>query len=72
MDQLNLTLSLDAWTTDRLKALAPHKSVFGLNAPREVSGNLSMPKPVIASIANFMSSEIDVDPVKLQRMEALV
>jgi hypothetical protein len=39
-----------------LRHLAPHKSVFDLNEPKVVSGNLSMPKPVIASISNWMHS----------------
>lgn len=53
-DQLNGTLSLDLMTAEELKALAPHKSVFDLNNPRAVSRNLSMPKPVVATIANWL------------------
>lgn len=53
-DQLNGTLDLDLLTAEELKALAPHKSVFGLNKPKAVSKNLSIPKPVVATIANWV------------------
>ncbi len=73
-DQLNGTLSLDNWTAEELRHLAPHKSAFDLNAPRMVSRNLSMPKPVVATIAcGIHHKDGDIaDPVKLQRMEELL
>ena len=73
-DQINFTLSLDNYTTDALKALSPHKSVFGLDEPREVSSNLAMPKPVVATIANWVHSYTtnDIDPVKAERMVKLL
>lgn len=70
-DQLNGTVSLDNMTAEELRGLAPHMSVFGLDEPRAVSRNLSMPKPVISSIANMLDTPEEVDPVKLQRMMAL-
>jgi len=71
-DQLNGTLSIDEYTANELKALAPHKSVFDLNAPRKVSKNLSIPKPVVSTIANFMHHpNISVDITKLPAMESL-
>jgi len=69
--QLNCTLSLDNYIADGLKPLAPHKSVFGMDKPREVSKNLSMPKTVVSTISNFIRSEEYVDPAKLKRMESL-
>ena len=71
-DQLNFTLSLDNYIADNLEALAPHKSVFDLNAPRHVSQNLAIPKTVIASMSNFLSL-VDhyPDPIKLERMREL-
>lgn len=71
MDQLNATLCLDEWTTEQLRFLAPHMSVFDLNAPRQVSKNLSMPKPVVATIANYIHREEEVDPVKLSLMDQI-
>jgi hypothetical protein len=70
---LNGTLSLDTLTTEELKKLAPHKSTFDLNDPRKVSKNLSMPKTVVATIANWMhhpTGEIP-DPTKQQLMAVL-
>lgn len=72
-DQLNATLSLDIATTEQLRALAPHKSVFDLNAPRVVSKNLSIPDTVNATIANWLGSPIDyIDPDKLILMDKLL
>lgn len=63
---------MDNYTADALQALAPHKSVFDLNTPKKVSSNLSMPKPVVATISHWYHAIEDyVDPLKLQRMEAL-
>jgi hypothetical protein len=72
-DQLNGTLSIDNYTADELESLAPHKSVFDLNSPRSVSKNLSIPKPVVSTIANWMHSWRDEapNPEKLRRMELL-
>ena len=46
-------------------------SVFDLNAPRMVSENLSMPKPAISTIANFMDNNEPPDPVKLLLMDRI-
>lgn len=53
-DQLNGTLSLDHVTAEQLKALAPHESTLDLKSPRNVAKNLSMPKTVVATIANWL------------------
>jgi hypothetical protein len=71
-DQLNGTLSIDLMTAEQLRKLAPHMSVFGLDAPRAVSRNLSIPKPVVATMANWVHSPNEVpDPEKLRRMETI-
>lgn len=71
-DQLNFTPCLDTYTTEELRALSPHKSTFGLDSPRRVSGNLSQPKPVVATVANFVHDHDEtVDPVKWGKMMAL-
>lgn len=36
--------------------LQPHKSVFDMAKPRNVSGVISIPKPVISSINNWYHS----------------
>lgn len=70
-DQLNFTLSIDNDVANRLSALAPHKSVFDLNKPREVSSNLNMPKTVVGTLGSWLHSKETIDQVKLQRMEKL-
>lgn len=72
-DQLNGTLCLDLMTAEELRKLAPHMSAMDMNAPRTVAVNLSMPKPVIATISNWMHypEEDEPDPVKDARMAAL-
>lgn len=72
-DQLNGTLSLDRRTHDALRKLAPHMSAFDLNEPRMVSKNLSMPKPVVATIANWVHDPQGTtpEPDKLERMANL-
>jgi hypothetical protein len=72
-DQLNGTLSLDNQTAEQLKALAPHKSVFGLDSPRQVTKNLSQPKPVVATFANWIHTHHveEPNPEKEARMAAL-
>ncbi|WP_144106655.1 hypothetical protein [Paraburkholderia sp. BCC1886] len=69
-DQLNATLSLDFVTATELEKLAPHQSVFDMNAPRTVSRNLSMPKTVIATISNWMHWDVPeaADPEVVRRM----
>lgn len=56
-DQLNGTLCIDHMTTEELAALAPHKSTLDLNSPRNVATNLSMPKPVISTTANWLHDD---------------
>lgn len=48
-------------------------SVFGLDQPRAVTRNLSMPKPVVSTIANWMHHPLEApDPIKLARMDELL
>lgn len=70
-DECNFCLFLDEDLAKEFESLKPHKSVFSLNSPRQVSGNLSMPKPVVSSIAELMSSKEIPDPAKLEKMKSL-
>ena len=72
MDAINFSLAIDNFVAGEYRHLEPHKSVFDLDKPFAVSANLSMPKPVIATVSNFMHDTNDmVDPVKLAKMEHL-
>lgn len=61
-DQLNATLAIDLVTADAMRALAPHMSVFGFRKPREVTGNLEHPKPVVSTTANFIHDDSNQGP----------
>jgi hypothetical protein len=69
LDQLNATLSIDLITAEELQKLAPHMGAFTLDKPYTVSKNISIPAPVVATIANWMEKDQGIpDPVKLERM----
>lgn len=70
-DEINCTVALDEKMADGLRHLDPHKSVFNFESPRQVSGNLAMPKPVVASISNWFHSPEAIDVAKLPLMEEL-
>ena len=53
-DALNCMLSVDNELGDAFENLAPHRSGLSMDKPHEISGNLSMPKPVIATISNWI------------------
>lgn len=61
LDALNFTLPLDNELTELLKDLQPHKSCFELDEPKTISGNLSVPKTVVATISNWMHSSHNED-----------
>ena len=69
-------LGLDEYVNNYLKRLAGYKSTFGLDAPRKVSGNLAMPKPVTATIANWLEGteedQEDTDPAAVERMDRML
>lgn len=56
-DALNGTLTLDNHTEACFEGLKPHKSTFNLDTYRSVSDALSMPKPVISTMANWLDTE---------------
>lgn len=73
-DQVSVTLNVDNFLDKELLALAPHKSTFSVTRPREVSGNLAIPKPVASTISHFIHHTNDErmnDIVKLNATQAL-
>ncbi len=68
-DEVNYSIALDDFLASRWKALAPHNNVFLATTPREVSGNISIPKPVISTISNWMSTPEQTDPQKYEEMK---
>ena len=56
-DALNLCLSLDKHVSDGWYPIAPMFNVFELDKPYKVSGNVGIPKPVIASTSAWLLEE---------------
>jgi len=54
-------LTLDNWTTEELKYLAPHFGAWKLSDPRAVGDNMKLPKPVVSSIINWIYDYRDED-----------
>ena len=73
MDALNFSIAIDNFLADKWYALAPHKNVFTLTKPREISSNIAIPEPVVATISNFISSKAryDFTPEQIARFNAL-
>lgn len=74
-DALFGVLTLDNWSTDELKYLAPHYGAWSLDAPRKIAGNIAMPKPVMAStlsvLYNRTPEDDKADPNKLKIMKRM-
>ena len=53
-DEMNVTLLDSLYLVEKFKRLDPTYNVMDTNTPHGISGNLKMPAPVIATIANWM------------------
>lgn len=53
-DQMAAMLMLDNRMSEATEGLAPHKSVIDSNKPRALTNLASMPKPVGATINNWL------------------
>ena len=71
MDALNYSIAIDSHLGNLWKTLEPHNNVFLANSPGNISNNISIPKPVISTISNWLETIDPVDPVKLERMYQL-
>ncbi len=67
-DALNGMIQLDLSLLEPLMNLLPHKSAFDFEAPKELSKNLSLSKPSVSNLNNWMQFDHSVDPEKLRRM----
>lgn len=69
-DALQFTVLIDQIIEQGMQPLAPHMSAFGLRNPREVADIMSMPKPVVSTISNWMEAPLDPpDPIKVEIMQ---
>lgn len=73
VDEINISFSVDNHMADLWKNLAPHRNIFTLDTPGEVSHNIAIPKTVVASIANWLSSTKghEISQVKRDRWEEI-
>jgi hypothetical protein len=68
-DSLNFTMLLDNHVTELFKPLESHNSMFELGKPRSMSIAASIPKPIIATAANWLALK---EPLNLQRQSAMI
>lgn len=59
-DEMNVTLLDSLYLVEKFKRLDPTYNVMDTNTPHGISGNLKMPAPVIATIANWMYQHSNV------------
>lgn len=65
---MNFMLAIDNLLAQELGHLDSDRGVMNLNQPRSTSKNISMPKPVVATISNWLHYDTDFteDKVKLK------
>jgi hypothetical protein len=56
MDALNVSISLDEKMSNMWYPLSPEFNIFQMTKPFQVSGNISIPKPNIATISSWLES----------------
>jgi hypothetical protein len=71
-DAMSFTAALDNFMSDLFYNLSPHKNIFLLTEPGKISDNISLPKPIVSTIANWFRYPVEEDPIKTQRMKQLL
>lgn len=54
--------------TEGMRTLEPHFSAFNLAAPRTISNDVMIPKPLMATIGNWIYHDKPLDVEKQTRM----
>lgn len=74
-DQMFGFLTMDNWTTDELRYLAPHFGAWKLSGPRKIGDNMPLPKPIVSSLVSYLydypQQERVPDPHKRGLMEKM-
>ena len=65
---MNFTLLPDQRLAKGMERLSVTYSAFDLRGSRKISGNVAMPKTVMATIANYVHSEKEIDMDKQRKM----
>jgi hypothetical protein len=55
-DALNVSIALDRKMSDMWYPLSPEFNIFQMTKPFQVSGNISIPKPNIATISSWLEN----------------
>jgi hypothetical protein len=71
LDQVNCSLPLDVYMAGRQSELAPHKNLIDVSKPRSFGQAASIPKPIVATISEYVYRQGEVDPEKLIKMQCL-
>jgi hypothetical protein len=53
-DALNVSIGTDNLMADRWLPLAPEYNIFALDVPGKISRNITIPKPIIATISEYL------------------
>lgn len=69
------SLTLDTWTTEELRMLAPHFGAWEMSKPRAIGNNMPLPKPIVLSAVSYLydypEAERAPDPRKLEKMKSM-
>lgn len=60
-DQMSIYLSLDEAMADMWYALSPKFNIFGMDEPLKITSNVSLPKPVVATLGMWLEDEEEED-----------
>jgi hypothetical protein len=68
-DEINFSIALDSKTAKMWEPLEPHNNIFIADVPRKMSSALDIPKPVIATISNWIA---DASPLDIQKQKRMI
>lgn len=68
---MSCSLTVDNEMTRMMRPLESHNNVYVLDKPWEVSKNISMPKPVVSTISNWLMAEDIVTNEMMNRYNTL-
>ena len=56
-DAMNFSIALDSFMSKKWYPLEPKFNIMQLTKPGQVSSNIKLPKPVVASISNWLDDQ---------------
>ena len=58
-DEINFTTAIDGKMADQYSTFAPYCNVREMDRPHKVSGNIYVSKPLVGSLAEYLSCETE-------------